>query len=157
MWNRVIRKFNKNLDDFIRVSFQSEKHGPERYNSRLTYKLLDHTREMMKEGFTIGEKTFKFLHYSNSQMKAHSCWFMNEAEDLSYESVIESLGNFDAEKKLSKNASRKGQAFSSAVNVATLDYSTQVDEIKDIIYEDKTFSDGCGEIKSSFAQEIARK
>lgn len=96
----------------------------------------------MEDGFTIQDKTFTFLHYSNSQMKAHSCWFLNEVDDLTYEKVIESLGDFEKEKKVSKNASRKGQAFSSAINVATLDLHTEVQEIDDIEHDGYTFSDG---------------
>ena len=157
MWNRVIRKFENNINDFIRVSFQSEKHGSERYNHKITNSLIKHIEDVMKKGFRIDNKTFTFLHYSNSQMKAHSCWFINENKDLSYENVIQSLGNFDKEKKLSKNASRKGQAFSSALKVATLNYAENVEEIEDIVHDGYTFSDGCGEIKASFAQQIARE
>lgn len=86
----------------------------------------------MTHGFRLGEKQFKFLHYSSSQMKAHACWFINETETLTYSNLMQSLGSFDHEKKISKNAARKGQAFSSALNVATLDIATEVEEIEDI-------------------------
>lgn len=154
MENRVIRKFKNNLEDFIRVSFQGENHSAQRYNRDNNEPLLKHIKEIMTNGFKLAGKTFIFLHYSNSQMKAHSCWFMNETE-INYENVIESLGNFETETKLSKNASRKGQAFSSAINVAVLNYETEVEEIDDIERNGFTFSDGCGEILHSFAKEIA--
>lgn len=156
MWNKVIRRFSNNIDDFIRVSFQSESHKPERYNSAGSLPLLDNIGEMMRSGFVISDKIFKFLHYSNSQMKAHSCWFVNEKEDFTYDDVIKSLGNFEKETKVSKNASRKGQAFSSAQHVAKINWETEVEEIDDIKYGAYMFSDGCGEIEYSFAQKIAK-
>jgi RNA-dependent RNA polymerase len=156
MWNRVIRRFSNNIDDFVRVSFQSESHGSDRYNSMQSQPLLDNIQEMMRDGFKIADKTFKFLHYSNSQMKAHSCWFVNEKENFTYDDVIKSLGNFEKETKISKNASRKGQAFSSAQHVAKINWETQVEEIDDIKRGPYTFSDGCGEIEFGFAQKIAK-
>ena len=98
----------------------------------------------------------KFLHYSNSQMKAHSCWFFND-RFLTYEKVIRSLGNFESETKLSKNASRKGQAFSSWIKVASLNWETEVEKILDWRNDKYVFSDGCGEIQHQFAQKIAKE
>lgn len=85
-------------------------------------------------------------------MKAHSCWFMNE-DKITYEEVIRSLGDFEKETKLSKNAARKGQAFSSAVKVAELDLETEVQEIDDITRNGYTFSDGCGLIQYDYAKK----
>lgn len=153
MPNRVIRKFKKYIDDFIRVSFQSENHKADRYNRENNAPLLMHIQKVMTDGFRIADKTFKFLHYSNSQMKAHSCWFMNE-EKITYDHVIRSLGDFEKETKLSKNAARKGQAFSSAIKAAELDYAKEVVEIDDIERNGYTFSDGCGEIEAKFAKNI---
>ena len=65
------------------------------------------------------------------------------------------MGNFEKETKLSKNASRKGQAFSSAIQVAEFDYATEVEEIGDIERNGYTFSDGCGLIKMSTCKQIA--
>ena len=56
----------------------------------------------MEEGFKIGDKNFKFLHYSNSQIKSHSCWFMHESEELTYEDFIKTLGEFDKDTTISK-------------------------------------------------------
>jgi hypothetical protein len=156
MPNRVIRKFEENLDDFIRVAFQGENHRADRYNRDNNLPLLDHIETLMRHGFEVGNKKFQFLHYSNSQMKAHSCWFMNEGA-LKIEDVIQSLGNFEKETKLSKNAARKGQAFSSATKVGELICATQVEEIEDIERNGKIFSDGWGEIKAEYAKQIARE
>ena len=53
------------------------------------------------------------------------------------------------------NASRKGQAFSSAIKVATLDLDTEIEEIPDIERNNFNFSDGCGFIDQALLDKIA--
>ena len=97
----------------------------------------------MENGFKIGKKTFKFLHYSNSQIKSHSCWFMNEVlPNLHYDRFIMSLGNFSKENSVSKSIARRGLAFSSAVVTETLNVSTEIMETGDIERNGYNFSDG---------------
>ena len=69
---------------------------------------------------------------------------------------MDSLGWFDQQQKVSKNAARKGQAFSSAFKVAKLDIATEIEKIDDIEKGKYVFSDGCGEISYKLAQEIAK-
>ena len=109
----------------------------------------------MTSGIEIGNNNFKFLHHSNSQMKSHSCWFFTETNGLTYDSVIKSLGDFK-DKKISKNAARRGQCFTSAVTVATLDIATEVEEADDVERNGFVFSDGCGEICPELARQISR-
>ena len=118
---------------------------------------MTHVKNIMNDGFTIGNKIFKFLHYSNSQMKAHSCWFFNETKHLNYQSIMDSLGEFE-DTKVSKNAARKGQAFSSAFNVATLNLENDIERAEDFKTDNGKyiFSDGCGEIDRKLAIDIAR-
>lgn len=163
MPNRVIRTFKENSDNFIRVTFQNEDHSNGKYNHSSNKALLDQIKCYMENGITIGEgansKTFTFLHYSNSQMKAHSCWFVSETENLTYDEIMNSLGDFEKEKKISKNAARKGQAFSSAIKVASLTWDDDFEIIEDIKSDNGkyTFSDGCGYIDYNFAQKIAKE
>lgn len=102
MPNRVIRQYKNQSDDFIRVSFQGDDHNHGKYNHSSNVFLIRRIQMIMTNGFSIGSgtdsKIFKFLHYSNSQMKAHSCWFMNEKSGLSYKELMDSLGNFEKEK-----------------------------------------------------------
>ena len=88
-------------------------------------------------------------------MKSHSWWFFSENNGLTYDSVIKSLGDFK-DKKISKNAARRGQWFTSAITVKTLDINTEIKEIKDIERNGFTFSDGWGEIWADLAKEISR-
>ena len=130
-------------DDFIRVSFLTEDHQKGQYSGvGHNESLLNHIQNLMRNGFKIGRKNFKFLHYSNSQLKSHSCWFMNETGYLSYDSLIDTLGNFSKETLVSKNASRRGQAFSSAVTTETLRIGTEIKELDDITRDGYIFTDG---------------
>lgn len=110
----------------------------------------------MENGFQIGRKTFIFLHHSNSQVRAHSWWFFWK-EELKYDVIFESLGDFSIEKKISKNAARRGQAFSSTTKVTTLSLEKEVEHISDLTNGNFIFSDGCGEIWPQLANEIALK
>ena len=108
-----------------------------------TQNILQHIKEIMENGFKVGEKTFKFLHYSNSQIKSHSCWFMNEIKDhLLYDTFILSLGNFQKERSAYKGIARRGQAFRSTISTETLQISPEIEEINDIERNGYTYSDG---------------
>ncbi|CAI2367533.1 unnamed protein product [Moneuplotes crassus] len=155
--NRVIRKFLDNEENFMRVSFQNDDRSTGKFSLDFNTPILKHIEEIMVKGFVIADKTFKFLHYSNSQMKAHSCWFINETKELQYDDVMESLGCFDSETILSKRAARKGQAFSSAIKVKTLNIDSEIQQIDDIQKGPYVFSDGCGEIHAELAREISHK
>lgn len=66
----------------MRVSFQNDNRSTGKFNIAFNSRfhslqlnlapLLNHIEEIMTQGFTLGQKIFKFLHYSSSQMKAHS-------------------------------------------------------------------------------------
>ncbi|CAI2372647.1 unnamed protein product [Moneuplotes crassus] len=155
MPNRAIRDNYNHIDNFIRVRFLNEDGQRGIYwDGAQNDGILDHIRKVMKNGFTIGDKLFKFLHFSNSQIKSHSCWFMNEVPgELEYSTFIKSLGNFSKEKSIFKGIARRGQAFSSSVATAKLEISNQIIEVPDIERNGYTFSDGCGEIDKEFFEE----
>lgn len=55
--------------------------------------LLQHVRDFMEKGIKMKDKYFTFLHYSNSQMKSHSTWMMNEIPPmLVTEKMISQMG-----------------------------------------------------------------
>ena len=99
--NRAIRMHQNINQNFLRVSFQTDDCNRGCYSSEEDPVLL-HIAQVMDEGFKIGDKNFKFLHYSNSQIKSHSCWFMHESEELTYEDFIKTLGEFDKDTTISK-------------------------------------------------------
>ena len=74
--NRVIRKFRDHLTNFVRVSFVNEDLDKGYYFAEVGTHLLGYIHSIVGDGFKIGELEFKFLGYSNSQLKNHSCWFL---------------------------------------------------------------------------------
>lgn len=155
MPNRVIRTYYDQRDNFIRVTFRTESNNRDNFFS-LEDPILKNIRKLMTEGFTIGTKLFKFLHYSNSQLRSHSCWFICETDGLNYEKVMKSLGDFKNVKTVSKNASRKGQAFSSTIKVGTLALGIEVINIKDVTKDKYVFTDGCGFIDQDYLNSIVQ-
>ena len=75
--NKVLRQYKDQSSHFIRVSFVSE-------DLDRSFYALDHNRYMLgyihgvlKNGFYSGRNLkSKFLNYSNSQLKSHTCWFL---------------------------------------------------------------------------------
>ncbi|CAI2372036.1 unnamed protein product [Moneuplotes crassus] len=157
--NRAIRDHFSNIDNFIRVRFLNEngQRGVYWGGSQNDW-ILFHIENIMLDGFCIGSKRFKFLHFSNSQVKSHSCWFMNEVPgELSYDTFIKSLGDFSGEKSIFKGIARRGQAFSSSVATQNLDINQEIIEDSDIERNGYTFSYGCGEIDKEFFEEKVLK
>lgn len=65
----------------------------------------------------IGSLHFKFIGYSNSQLKAHSCWILcdnNPFSNLEESKINAFMGNFDHEQNILKKFARKGQCFSTS-------------------------------------------
>lgn len=78
--NRVIRSFRKTEQAFfIRVSFVEEDCLHYRFNRDIIMDELLSSRAlvMLKHGFTIGGRTFNFLAYSQSGLREHSAWYVN--------------------------------------------------------------------------------
>ncbi|CAI2372025.1 unnamed protein product [Moneuplotes crassus] len=155
MANRAIRDNYNHIDDFMRVRFLNEDGQRGIYwDGAQNDGILDHIQKIMNDGFTVGDKCFKFLHFSNSQVKSHSCWFMNEIPGkFDYDKFIYSLGDFSKEKSIAKGIARRGQAFSSSVATETLNVESEILEVPDIENNRYTFSDGCGEIDKEFFEE----
>lgn len=125
-----------------------------------TNHLLGYIFSIIKSGFSIGNLAFKFLGYSNSQLKNHSCWFLctnNPDKMISEEQIVSFMGNFEKEKNILKKFARKGQCFSSSKYVCTLKKSEVQLALPDIKRNGFTFTDGVGYISSALASKIARK
>ena len=118
--NRVLRKYPDRKDYFVRASFVTEKIERGFYFTAMQAPLTEWIKEVMNSGIRIGTQEFKFMCYSNSQIKNHAFWMMNEEPGWDIPSLFKELGKFSEEKKPSKNASRKGQCFSTTFKVLTL-------------------------------------
>lgn len=90
--NYVLRKHKRLMDYFARIVFVSEQEDKDYYQNEITALLLDsQVKNRLKNGVSIGNCTFKYLAYSNSQIKNHSFWMICE-DGISFKEIIDGLG-----------------------------------------------------------------
>lgn len=97
--NRVLRKYSKNHDCFLRVQFCDEDGERVQYSSGSSNDLVyDRFRKILNEGISIAGMHFAFLGFSHSSLRDQSCWFMAPFTyngSLIYDrEVIKELGGF---------------------------------------------------------------
>lgn len=109
--NRVIRQYKEQLSRFARLSFVSEALEKGFYFVEQSILYLGYIHNILTNGIQISDYKFRFLSYSNSQIKNHSCWVIandRNRDGLSEALIIKSLGHFDAEKNVLKRYARRG-------------------------------------------------
>lgn len=115
--NRVLRKYEGNTDDFLRVVFQDEDGGSVRYDPRASQELIFHGRfkQILDGNVLIAGRAFSFLGFSHSSLRAQSCWFMapifRDGNFRFPEHILKELGNFSRIRVPAKCAARIGQNF----------------------------------------------
>ncbi|KAF3941897.1 hypothetical protein ABW19_dt0202845 [Dactylella cylindrospora] len=171
--NRVLRRYEKNLNNFIRVTLMDEGSrdlGFERnvdathiYSERFLPFFTSNT-----QGLRIGGHNFTFLGFSQSSLRSHAAWFMSPFIDyqspgrplMTVASVIKDLGDFGDIRIPGKCAARIGQAFTDTVANIKIEAS-MVTYVKDIERtvgnRTYTFSDGCGTISPRLLRGIWEK
>jgi hypothetical protein len=85
--NRVIRKHKKNIDMFVRTTFTDENYSKGYYCGDENKQLLHHIYKFLRDGILLHpasegvlEARLTSLSYSNSQLKNHSLWMVQESE-----------------------------------------------------------------------------
>lgn len=157
--NRVLRKYPKRHEYFLRVQFCDEDGEPVRFNPRVSNDSIFHDRfkDVLENGITIVNRKFDFLGFSHSSLRAQSCWFMAPfAHDgsLMYDRMlIAQLGDFSKIRCPAKCAARIGQAFSDTPTAVTIARNV-VQGMKDIQVGARVFSDGVGTISKSVMHSI---
>ncbi|EPE07136.1 rna-dependent rna polymerase [Ophiostoma piceae UAMH 11346] len=152
--NRVLRKFPNHHDYFVRVQFCDEDGQGLRFNSRIDLaKVYDRFRRIMIEGINIAGRTYKFLGWSHSSLRAHSMWFvapfLNEGSLQTHFTIISALGNFNDIQSPARCAARIGQAFSETPFAVPVERNgIAIYQIPDVTTPDKerVYSDGVGTI-----------
>jgi RNA-dependent RNA polymerase len=121
--NRVIRRYQNRdpalVERFIRVEFRDEDRLNYRWDGDVdgSWFLRQRVGGILREGFTLGGRTFEFLAYSTSALRDHSVWFMAPFRDpeegyVTAEKIRASLGDFSKLLRTpSKYAARIAQAF----------------------------------------------
>jgi hypothetical protein len=161
--NRVLRKYNDNLDCFARVTFSDE--DGERIEFQWNTSLDEvyiRIQAVLDGSLAICGQDFAFLGFSSSSLKSQTAWFMapfyhpGSKNHLIASQVIENLGDFSTFRSPAKCAARIGQAFTDTNGCVTL-HAGGTARIKDVERNGRVFSDGCGTISKELANKITRQ
>ncbi|PIA63823.1 hypothetical protein AQUCO_00201271v1 [Aquilegia coerulea] len=168
--NRVIRHYNKSIDNFIRVSFVDEDWEKMRATDlapRSTKNedkghtaLYDRILTTLKNGIAIGDKKFDFLAFSSSQLRDNSAWMFASDDGLTAASIRKWMGDFHEIRNVAKYAARLGQSFSSSTETLTVArHEIEIIDDVEVVRNGKkyVFSDGIGKISLEFAHRVAKK
>ena len=156
--NRVLRKYPKHHDYFLRVQFCDED-GLQIYSNRevSSKPLFEKFKKVLNKGFRVAGQHFSFLGFSHSSLRAQSCWFMapfvHNGSLLYDRELIKDLGNFSHIRSPARCAARIGQAFSDTRDAITLDPEV-VKEMPDVKRNERVFSDGVGTISMEALEQI---
>ncbi|KIX06479.1 uncharacterized protein Z518_04455 [Rhinocladiella mackenziei CBS 650.93] len=160
--NRIVRKYQRYSDRFLRVRFEDDAcRGKTRLYSATNGRMkliFDRVRRTMRKGIVLGDRRYEFLAWGNSQLREHGAYFFASIRNphIDADSIRESMGNFDREKVVAKRAARMGQCFSTTKPVSWVSRrSWKKDPIPDIIEGQYNFSDGIGIISGLAANIVS--
>ncbi|OJJ50415.1 hypothetical protein ASPZODRAFT_164365 [Penicilliopsis zonata CBS 506.65] len=169
--NRILRKFPKHREYFLRVQFCDENGQDLHFNPKLNHEgVFVRFKDILKSGIQIAGRTYKFLGFSHSSLRSHSVWasiffsiysfsspFFEGGAMQTYFTIIKALGNFSHITSPARCAARIGQAFSETpFALALKENSVTVVNIPDIKSADgsRVFSDGVGTISWDVVEKI---
>jgi RNA-dependent RNA polymerase len=157
--NRALRLYPANQNDFLRVSFTDEnlsKLYPSYYDLD---GVIEHIKATFQSKFTLGDRGFRLLLTSSSQLKQHSCWFLrfhtsiHNPEQAQANVIRDRLGDFSSCKTASKFCARIGQCFSHTQETITIDDS-EWEEMPDVERNGYCFTDGVGTISTDLMKRV---
>jgi hypothetical protein len=159
--NRVLRKFKKHTNYFLRVQFSDEDGEDLHFTARLSQdRILNRFKEVMQTGIQICGRVYGFLGFSHSSLRAHAAWFCASFVDdggtlQTYPVIIRSLGDFRHIRTPARCAARIGQAFSETPTYIDIaENNITVNEIPDVRCGTRIFSDGVGTISTEAMERI---
>ncbi|XP_067140461.1 uncharacterized protein [Centruroides vittatus] len=164
--NRMLRNFDSNYA--LRVSFRDD--DGRKLSASANYSdaaLLEFavTRPMI-EGIEICTRHYKFLAWSNSQIRDHSVWMYAEDNKGNNADTIRAwMGDFSITKSVSKYMARLGQCFSQTEDTVKIPlehrYVITEDDIEDgvnpVTGKPYCFSDGIGKMSRQLAESVSEK
>ncbi|XP_077981928.1 uncharacterized protein LOC144436934 [Glandiceps talaboti] len=161
--NRILRQFGEEC--CIRVVFRDENYHKLSSMDSSSQEIEDRIVSTLQSGVRVGERHYKFLACSNSQLRDHGCWlYARDDKGHTAASIRRWMGDFSQIKCVATYISRMGQCFSTseesvAVNVAEGKVRI-VNDIKGGIDPDGKqycFSDGIGKISRTLAEQICEE
>ncbi|PNP82148.1 hypothetical protein FNYG_04337 [Fusarium nygamai] len=122
---------------------------------RTRQEVSDYSIKCLRAGIILNGVHYNFYGHSNTQLKSRSCFLMAASkEEISR--LIEDMGDFTKMKTVGKKAKRIGLLFSSS-KTAMIINPDRCEDIPDVETDEYVFTDGCGLIAPSLAQELARR
>ena len=149
--NRILRENVKSINYSMLCGFKMDSLEEARWNNKF---LMEYIKFILSKGFQIGEKTFSFFNYSQSQFRNMSCWLLTNPVE-----VLAKIGDFSNIKQLSKYAARISQTLTTTIKTIPIQKDSIKDYIEDVKTKDGiyTFSDGVGKISYNLAKQISEK
>ncbi|XP_068758712.1 uncharacterized protein [Montipora capricornis] len=155
--NRVLRHYDP--DNFLCVSIRDENLSKLSAGGGSLDLLLDDINRILDEGLAIAGQQFRFLGSSNSQLRNHSCWFVEPR--LRPDNIRRWMGDFTKIRCVASFMARMGQCFSTSIDTVGVEISQGVlhDVEEDVKTTDQeyTFSDGVGRISQQLVTEVVKK
>ncbi|KAJ9498777.1 hypothetical protein H2202_005963 [Exophiala xenobiotica] len=157
--NRIIRKYQRYSDRFLRVRFEDDSYrGQSRLYAATNGKMkliFEKVRRTMRYGIILGDRHYQFLAWGNSQLREHGAYFFAPIDGITPDSIRTEMGVFEREKVVAKRAARMGQCFSTTRAVSVVSKRAwKKDPIPDIVNGRYTFTDGVGKISQLTAQLV---
>jgi RNA-dependent RNA polymerase len=155
--NRVMRKYSSLQDRFLRVQFleetESGRIAKDRHNNEDVWiRLL----RALYRGIRIGDRTFEFLAFGNSQIREGSVTFFAPTSHVSCDDIREWLGDFSHIRNVAKFGARIGQCFSTSREIRGINMPA-IRYIEDIERNGLCFTDGIGVISEMVAKFIVNE
>jgi hypothetical protein len=163
--NRILRKYLKHADYFMRVSFTDEDGLSVVHDQKASQEhVYSRFRRFLRESILIAGRRYEFLGFSHSSLRCHQAWFMapfTHTEDgmpICARDVIRDLGDFSNIRCSAKCAARIGQAFSDTIFATKIaDTAQVVEDMPDVTKNGYTFSDGCGTMSQELFEIVWQK
>lgn len=121
-------------------------------------------RDVLLNGRQLGDRRYRFLAWSNSQLRDHGCYmFCKTADGDEVPEIRRWMGDFTACSNVPKYMSRMGQCFTQAQEVVRISFSSQLvklesditgGELDQYTNEPYIFSDGIGRISEALAKKV---
>ncbi|KAJ7685522.1 RNA dependent RNA polymerase-domain-containing protein [Mycena polygramma] len=171
--NRIIRKYHRYEENFLRVDFRDEDKLQYRWAREVdgSYFVQERVGGILKKGLVLGGREFEFLAYSTSALRGHAVWFMSPFKDdsgswITSEVVRKDVGDFARTPLLkcpSKYAARLAQAFTATDPSVKIDRD-QWEEVDDLVvpghekdekrHSKYVYTDGVGTISRKLGDMI---
>jgi len=158
--NRVLRKYRSLQDRFIRVQFTGELYEGRIYprsESEQDDEMYKRVLRVLTRGIRIGARHYEFLAFGNSQIRENGAYFFAGTDEVSCDSIRESMGDFSRIKTVAKYAARMGQCFSTTREIRTISIP-KIRHVNDITNKaGYCFTDGVGKISQFLAKMIVQE